>query len=316
MVVDKPLVVVTAVTGKQGKAVANALLCDPNNRYRVRGTVRHFQPDLTKELEDKGLEVVEADFDDTDKLKAAFQGAHAAFVYTTPVESPECEIKHGLAVAKAAKECGVQHLVFSSLPDLTEATNKKFDIPFFSNKATIEKEIRKMEFNNFTFILPGLFWQNLYEWNPPCLEEDKIVFALPAPADAPIPYIDVRDVGPAVAHILCHPRDFKGLAIPFYAEYVTPAQIAEGIEQVTGKPTEYKQLAPEEALKMGFLPDLIKAFQAIGECGYYSNIADCDELHAQLCTNLRLKKLNDYLNDTDWQTRWKMVAKNPEQAVI
>lgn len=312
MVLEKPLVVVSAITGKQGKWVANALLTDENSRYRVRGTVRHLQPDLTKELEDKGLEVVEADFNDPDKLRTAFQGAYAAFIYTTPVEAPQDEVKHGVALARAAYEGGVQHLIFSSLPDLSEAVEHKFEIPFFSNKAVIEKEIRKMEFRQCSFLLPALFWQNLYEWNPPCLHEDKIVFSLPAPPDAPVPYIDVRDMGAAVLKVLSYPGRFKEVPIPFYSEFITPAQIAKCIEEVTQMPTEYKEITPDEALKMGFLPDLIKAFQAIAISGYYVPNSRADALHDELCNDLPLKKLKDYLKDTDWKTRWKMVAKECE----
>ena len=82
----------------------------------------------------------------------------------------------------------------STLPNLTAASEGRFNVPFFSNKAAIEEEIRKLEFARTTYVELGLFWQNLYEWTPACFEGDALIIAAPISGDAKMPFVDVRDL--------------------------------------------------------------------------------------------------------------------------
>jgi hypothetical protein len=55
-------------------------------------------------------------------LKGALKDAYAVYAVTNYWEtrSADVEMKQGKAMADAAKEAGVQHFVWSSLPNVTE----------------------------------------------------------------------------------------------------------------------------------------------------------------------------------------------------
>src|SRR6202049_1716493 len=72
---SKQLIAVIGATGQQGGAVVRAL--QAQGQFKVRALTRH--PDKHRELAD---EVVAADLDRPETLKAAFAGAHGVFLVT------------------------------------------------------------------------------------------------------------------------------------------------------------------------------------------------------------------------------------------
>ena len=59
--------------------------------YSTRIIVRDPSKPAVRELESKGVEVAEADFDDEDRLKVALKGVHTVFVLTScmPLLDPD-----------------------------------------------------------------------------------------------------------------------------------------------------------------------------------------------------------------------------------
>ena len=72
---NKKLIAVIGATGHQGGAVVRAL--QANGQFKVRALTRN--PDKHRELAE---EVVEADLDRPETLRAAFEGAHGVFLVT------------------------------------------------------------------------------------------------------------------------------------------------------------------------------------------------------------------------------------------
>src|SRR5688572_28663340 len=94
----------------------------------------------------------------------AIKGTHTLFLVTLPdfvTGSPKgTEYEHGKNVADAAKEAGVQHLLFSSLINVTEASKGKLPhVAHFDRKAEIEQYIRSQNVPA-TFIQPGYYMTN------------------------------------------------------------------------------------------------------------------------------------------------------------
>ena len=69
---DRKVIAVIGATGRQGGGVVRAL--QANGQFKVRALTRN--PGKHRELAD---EVVEADLDRPETLKAAFEGAHGVF---------------------------------------------------------------------------------------------------------------------------------------------------------------------------------------------------------------------------------------------
>src|SRR6267154_5618323 len=127
----KKLIAVIGATGQQGGAVVRAL--QAQGQFKVRALTRH--PAKHRGLAD---EVVEADLDRPDTLKAAFAGAHGVFLVTNAWEKGTGEPKQATAAVRAAKDAGVQHFVWSTLPNVEAISGGKFDVPHFTGKARID----------------------------------------------------------------------------------------------------------------------------------------------------------------------------------
>src|SRR5437016_10604263 len=99
---NKKLVAVIGATGQQGGGVVHAL--QAREGFKVRALTR--DPDKHREL---GDEVVEADLNRPETLKAAFEGAHGVFLVTNFREQGSDEFKQATAAVRAARDVGVQH---------------------------------------------------------------------------------------------------------------------------------------------------------------------------------------------------------------
>src|SRR5688572_32116136 len=107
----RKLIAVIGATGQQGGGVVHALRA--GGQFKVRALSRN--PGKHRQLAD---EVVEADLNRPETLKAAFAGAHGVFLVTNFWEPGTDEIKQATAAIRAAKDAGVKHLIWSTLPNV------------------------------------------------------------------------------------------------------------------------------------------------------------------------------------------------------
>src|SRR6476620_7352086 len=128
---NKKLIAVSGATGQQGGGIVRAL--QASSQFKVRALSRN--PGKHRELAD---EVVEADLSRPETLEAAFEEAHGVFLVTNFRESGADEVKQATAAARAAKDAGVQHFVWSTLPNVEAISGGKFDVPHFTGKAKID----------------------------------------------------------------------------------------------------------------------------------------------------------------------------------
>src|SRR5437667_9526792 len=98
---DRKLIAVIGATGQQGGAVVHAL--QAGGQFKVRALTRH--PDKHRGLAD---EVVAADLNLPETLRAAFEGAHGVFLVTNFWEDGIDELKQAIAAVHAAKNAGVK----------------------------------------------------------------------------------------------------------------------------------------------------------------------------------------------------------------
>ena len=85
---NEKLIAVVGASGQQGGAVVRAL--QDGGQFKVRALTRH--PGKHRDLAD---EVVEADLDRPETLKAAFEGAHGVFLVTNFWEKGTDEMQAG-----------------------------------------------------------------------------------------------------------------------------------------------------------------------------------------------------------------------------
>ncbi len=108
------MILVTGATGLQGGATARALLA---RGRKVRALVRDPRTPAAVALADAGAELVRGDLYDPPSLRAAMAGVRGVFSVQTVLTPAGIggEVRQGRAVAEAAAECGVEHVVYSSV---------------------------------------------------------------------------------------------------------------------------------------------------------------------------------------------------------
>lgn len=197
----KSIISVIGGTGLQGGSVVNALLA--RGDFKVRVASRNPASDAARALAARDVEVVHADLLDPGSLVAAFEGAYGAFVVTDfwePTQGAR-EATIGAAAVGAAREAGVEHLIWSTLPDVEKLTGGRRKVMHFSGKAHVDAVVRSAGFARHTFVQAPFYFQNfLTLMAPQPLPGGGRGWAVPMdPSKRVIHGGDIRDFGRAVA---------------------------------------------------------------------------------------------------------------------
>src|SRR5260221_10577825 len=197
----KNLIAVVGATGLQGGAVVSAL--QASGQFTVRALTRN--PAKHPKLAD---EVVLADLDRPETLKAAFAGAHGVFLVTNAWEPGADERKQALAAVHAAKDAGVKHFIWSTLPNVETIPRGKLDVPHFTHKAKVDLIVREAGFAHHTFVIAPFFYQNLLAVMAPQKQADGAAgWALPLdPGQRAIHMGDITELGHIVVGAFARPE--------------------------------------------------------------------------------------------------------------
>ncbi|WP_160107031.1 NmrA/HSCARG family protein [Pseudomonas izuensis] len=194
------LIAVVGATGHQGGAVVRAL--QASGQFKVRALTRN--PVEHPQLAD---EVVLADLNRPQTLNAAFAGAHGVFLVTNFWEAGTDERTQALAAVQAAKSAGVQHFIWSTLPNVETISRGKLDVPHFTDKAKIDRIVREAGFSHHTFVIAPFFYQNLLGVMAPKQQADGTMgWALPLDPEQRVIHMgDISELGHVVAGAFAQP---------------------------------------------------------------------------------------------------------------
>ena len=203
----KQLIAVMGATGTQGGGVVDELL--DRQRFAVRVLTRNPNSAKAKALQAKGCEVVQGDFTKPETLEPAFKNAYGAFVVTNfwDPSTMESETAQGTLAVKAAKTAGVQHLVWSTLPNCQEISGGKYEVIHFTGKALVDAEVKAASFPYYTFVEPPMYFQNLLGMMAPQpLEDGGKGLKLPMnPSSKSLHIGDPVEMGKLAARVFEHP---------------------------------------------------------------------------------------------------------------
>src|SRR5450631_3170754 len=242
----KKLIAVVGATGHQGGAVVRAL--QASGQFKVRALSRN--PVKHRELAD---EVVEADLNRPETLKAAFADAHGVFLVTNFREAGTDEFKQATAAVRAAKDAGVKHFVWSTLPNVEAISGGKFDVPHFTGKAKIDWIVKEAGFPHHTFVIAPGYYQNFVGFLAPHKQADGSVgWALPLDPDVRCLHMgDIRELGNIVAGAFAHPDQAgNGEYLPLVGDFLSFNEIVETLNR-QGHNFSYKQV-PKESFAGAF----------------------------------------------------------------
>src|SRR5882672_5709262 len=236
---NKKLIAVIGATGQQGGGVLRAL--QARGQFKVRALTRN--PDKHRELAE---EVVEADLDKPEALKAAFEGAHGVFLVTNFYGGAD-ELKQATAVVRAAKNSGVQHLIWSTLPNVEAISGGKFNVPHFTGKAKVDRVVKDGGFENYTFVIAPFYYQNLAGALGPHKQADGSKgWALPLDPTLRVIHMgDINELGNIVAGAFAHPDEAgNGQYLPLVGDFMSFNEIVETLNR-QGHNISYKQVPKE-----------------------------------------------------------------------
>ena len=237
---NKKLIAVIGATGQQGGAVVRAL--QAGNQFKVRALTRN--PAKHRELLD---EVIQADLNRPETLAAAFEGAHGIFLVTDFWEEGTDEAKQASAAVRAAKDAGVKHLVWSTLPDVEAISGGKFHVPHFTGKAKIDRIVKDAGFPNHTFVIAPMYYQNLVGVLAPQKQTDGSVgWALPLdPTVRSIHMGDITELGDIVAGAFARPDQAgHGEYLPLVGDFMSFNEILDTLNR-QGHNFSFKQVPKE-----------------------------------------------------------------------
>jgi uncharacterized protein YbjT (DUF2867 family) len=236
----KKLIAVVGATGHQGGAVVCALKA--SGQFKVRALTRN----PTKHLQLAG-EVVLADLNRPETLKSAFAGAHGVFLVTNPREPDSDERKQALAAVQAAKDAGVQHFIWSTLPNVETISRGALDVPHFTNKAKVDRVLSEAGFAHHTFVIAPFFYQNLIGAMSPQKHADGTLgWLLPLDPEKRVIHMgDINELGPLVVGAFAQPDlAGNGEQLPLVGDFLSFNAIIATLNR-QGHKFSFKQVPQE-----------------------------------------------------------------------
>jgi uncharacterized protein YbjT (DUF2867 family) len=244
---DKELIAVFGATGNQGAGVVRALKA--SGQFKVRALTR--DPGKHQGLAD---EVVAADLDRPETLAAALEGAHGVFLVTNFWQEGTDEIKQATTAVQAAKAAGVNHLIWSTLPNVEAISGGKIHVPQFTGKAKVDSIVKDAGFPRHTFVIAPCYYQNFTEGVAPQKQQDgSLGWVLPIdPAVRCFHMGDINELGNIVAGAFAHPDETgNGAYLPLVGDFVSFNDILGALKQ-QGHELSFTQVPLE--VFAGFFP--------------------------------------------------------------
>ena len=288
---EKKIISVVGATGYQGKGVVQALVQD--GTYRVRAITRN--PDKYSGNAD---EVAKADLTDLASLTQSFKGSHGVFVVTNFWEGAD-EKAQGKIAIQAAKDAGVNHFIWSTLPDVEKISNWKFNVPHFTGKAQVDELVKESGFENYTFVQPPFYFQNFTGQLAAQEQQDgSMGWTLPLnPSKKVIHMADINDLGKVVAGAFINPEKVgNGSYLSLATELNSFNDVLAAFKE-NGKEFKFNQV-PADVFS-GFFDgagELAQMFAFFEEYTYMGGNADDRIQLAKEVATEEFISLNDWIN--------------------
>jgi len=287
---DRGPVLVAGATGRQGGAVVRHML--PKG-WKLRALTRNPKSYAARQLADKGVELVQGDLDDPASLERAARGVYGIYsVQDFWTVGARREVQQGKNLADAAREAGVEHLVYSS----AGGANLNSGVTHFETKRVVEKHIRSLNLPA-TVLRPSAFMETYH-----ILEVEvgllKGKLADPIRGDKPYQTIATDDIGGFVALAFERPKEFIGLELDIAGSELTNLQAAEVFSRVLNRKVKFQKL-PMPIVRLFLGKEFYEMFHWFNTKGFQANITELRRKYPEV----RLHTLEEWLREDGWDKR-------------
>jgi len=272
---SKKIIAIFGATGSQGGGLARAILNDPASEFSVRAITRDIHSEKAKALAAMGAEVVSGDIDDVESIKKVLKGAYGAYCVTFFWDhfSVEKEMAEAKNMATAAKEAGVEHVIWSTLEDVRKfvplsdnrmpTLNEKYKVPHFDGKGDSDHYFIDLGVP-VTFLLTSFYWDNLiyFGMGPQKSPDGTLAITFPL-GDKKMAGIAAEDIGKCAYGIFKKGKSLIGKRIGIAGEHLSCTDMAKSLSKNLHKPVHYNEVTPEQYRSFGFpgAEDLGNMFQ-------------------------------------------------------
>ncbi|HEX2909481.1 MAG TPA: NmrA/HSCARG family protein [Chloroflexia bacterium] len=265
-------IAVAGATGKQGGAVARALI---KRGYKVRAFTRQPGSIPARLLAQLGAEVVYGDLADPASLNKVLESVTAVFGVTTPFgTSVESETVYGCNLIDAARANKVNHFVFSSAAQANLGTG----IPHFESKYLIERYLAGAGMS-WTVIAPAAFMDDFESgWYRHSLDHGKLQLVMPP--KTPLQFICSEDIGEFAALALDHSERFNGQRVDIAGDELTGENLAKLFSKAYGQTIAYEEVPLERA--EAYSPDLASMFGYFQKVGLHIDISALHKTYPEI----------------------------------
>ena len=287
----KKVIAVVGATGAQGGSLVRAIAADPAGPFVARALTRAPDSPAARELAALGAEVVGADLDAPASVRSAFEGAHGAYCVTFfwAHFSPDREIAQARAMAEAARDTGLQHVVWSTLEDTRHwiplgddrmpTLLGHYKVPHFDAKGEADACFAAAGVPT-TYLLTSFYWDNLIHFGmgPKPGPDGRLAIAFPM-GDRRLPGIATEDIGKCALGIFREGHDLVGRRIGIAGEHPTCEEMARTLTRELGREVVYHAVEPEAYRRFGFpgAEDLGNMFQFKRDfADYFCSARDVD----------------------------------------
>lgn len=275
----KKIITVFGATGAQGGGLVRAIANDKNSEFSVRAVTRDPNSDKAKALSAIGAEVVFGDLGNPASVHKVLDGAYGAFFVTFfwAHFSPEQEKAEAALFAKASKEAGVKHAIWSTLEDTRELVPLHDDrMPTLMEKYKVPHFDAKGESNKFfvdagvptTFFHASFYWDNFIYFGagPKRGEDGKLALTLPI-GDAKMAGIAAEDIGKCAYGIFKAGDEYIGKNVGIAGAHLSGEEMASALSNALGEPVIYNKVPAAVYRSFGFpgAEDLGNMFQLYDE---------------------------------------------------
>jgi uncharacterized protein YbjT (DUF2867 family) len=261
---DKKIIAVMGATGAQGGGLARAIAADRNGSFTARAITRNPDSEKATALRKLGIDVVAGDADNPRSLDSAFEGAYGAFCVTNYWEhlSPEREGAQATAMARASRNAGLQHVVWSTLEDtrkwipLTDprmpVLQGQYNVPHFDSKGQMD-DVFVAEGAPTSYLQVAFYWENFiyFGMGPRPGEGGNLVLAFPL-GGAKLPGIGTEDVGRCTYGIFQRGPKTVGQRFGIAGEVLSGQEMAAKMGKAIGRRIDFVDVPFDVFRGLGF----------------------------------------------------------------
>jgi uncharacterized protein YbjT (DUF2867 family) len=225
------MILVTGSSGSVGSAVLSELW---RLKAQVRGLYRS-EKDAAKAP--SGVETAIGDFADPASLDRALQGVDTVFLVCSPI--PQLVELETNVIDACVRNGGVKRIVLNSAFGAGQ-----YEISFPSWHFAVEQRLKASGLE-YAILRPESFMQNMVTYYSGSIRTDHAFYI--AGGNAPLAFIDVRDIAAVIAKILTSDGHAGQTYTLTGSEALSYGEVAERISRGIGTKVSYVAISPEQA---------------------------------------------------------------------